>query len=87
MLAADGYCTQIFVSGQEPVLSSRNLKYFEEILNDRTFMRVHHSYLINLDHVKGYTHQEEIILADKLHCPLSRAHKKHFIEHYKIRKS
>jgi two-component system LytT family response regulator len=86
LLEADGYCTKLFLAGQTPIVSTRNLKYFEELLNDRIFLRVHHSNIINLDHVKGYSFQEEIILSNNHRCPLSRVHKKHFMDHYKPKK-
>lgn len=86
MLQADGYCTHIHIVDQDPVTSSRNLRYFEEILNERNFMRVHHSNLINLEHVKGYSHEEEILLNNNIRCPLSRIHKKQFLDHYKMKK-
>jgi two-component system, LytTR family, response regulator len=86
MLEADGYCTHIYTVAKEPLVSTRNLKYFEQILNGRNFMRVHHSFLINLEHVKRYSNQEEILLCNDIRCPLSRMHKRHFIDHYKCDK-
>jgi two-component system LytT family response regulator len=84
MLEADGYCTILFLTGKSNITSTRNLKYYEEILDPVQFMRVHHSYLINFDHVTGYTHQEEILLSHDLRCPLSKSHKQDFLNYYKI---
>ncbi len=85
MLKAEGYCTSIFLANDTSLTSSRNLQYYEEIVNQQMFMRVHHSYIINLSHVIQYTYQEEIILTNNLRCSLSRAHKKSFKDYYKNR--
>ncbi len=85
MLKAEGYCTTLFLSSDTTLTSSRNLQYYEEIINQQLFMRVHHSYIINLNHVLQYTYQEEIILTNNLRCSLSRAHKKTFKDFYKNR--
>ena len=85
MFKAEGYCTVIFLANDTSVTSSRNLQYYEEIIDQHHFMRVHHSYIINLDHVKSYTYQEEIILTNNLKCSLSRVNKKAFKDHYKNR--
>lgn len=37
------------------ILVSKPLKYFEELLSDANFFRIHNSSLINIDHVKKYT--------------------------------
>jgi two-component system LytT family response regulator len=39
----------------DSILVSKPLKYFEELLNDANFFRIHNSSLINIDHVKKYT--------------------------------
>jgi two-component system, LytTR family, response regulator len=84
MLKADGYCTTLYLTGKSNITSTRNLKYYEDILDPIQFMRIHHSYLINFEHVTGYTHQEEILLTHDLRCPLSKSHKQGFLSYYKI---
>lgn len=84
MLRADGYCTTLFLADKQSITSTRNLKYYEDILDQVQFMRIHHSYIINFNHVTGYTHQEEVLLSDQLRCPLSKAHKQEFLNYFKI---
>jgi two-component system, LytTR family, response regulator len=84
---AEGYCTCIYLEGKNTISSSRNLKYIEGLLPYCNFMRVHHSYLINLNHVKGYSHQEEILLTDNNKAPLSNVHKNSFLNIFKNIKS
>jgi two-component system, LytTR family, response regulator len=78
MCEADGYCTHFFIENKTKLVSSRNLKFYEEILPATHFMRVHNSYIINISQVKSYSNQGEITLAGNLKCPLSIAHKKDF---------
>jgi two-component system, LytTR family, response regulator len=77
---ADGYCTHFFLPGKIKVTSSKNLKYYEEILDQQKIIRVHRSFLVNLSHVKGYSHQGEIHLSENISCPLGDSYKQHFLE-------
>jgi two-component system LytT family response regulator len=77
---AEGYCTHFHLTGKEKITSSRNLKYYEELLSNSQVMRVHHSYLIHLNHVKGYSHLGEISLTEDLSCPLGNNYKAQFLE-------
>jgi two-component system, LytTR family, response regulator len=85
-LEADGYCTNFYLQGKAKLSSSRNLKFYSELLPKGTFMRVHHSFFVNLSHVTGYNCQEEILLTDGLSCSLSAAHKSTFMGFFKYRK-
>jgi two-component system LytT family response regulator len=80
---ADGYCTHFFLTGDIKISSSRNLKFYCEILPQNLFIRTHNSYLVNLQQVRGYLNQEEILLADGLKCPLSSGNKRAFIDLFK----
>lgn len=86
MCEADGYCTNFFLKGNSKISSSHHLKYYEEFLPSNQFLRVHNSFIINLNHVSGYTHLGEIILTDNLRSPLSKTHKQAFQNYYKNRK-
>jgi len=86
MCEANGYCTTFFVVGKKRVSSSYHLKYYEEFLPPKQFLRVHNSNIVNLKHVAGYTHQGEIILSENLRSPLSKTFKPGFIQFYKNRK-
>ena len=80
---ADGYCTRFYLVGNTKINSSRNLKFYEELLPANQFFRTHHSFIVNLHHVKGYSYQEEILLADGLKCPLSAVNKHAFLSLFK----
>jgi two-component system, LytTR family, response regulator len=80
---ADGYCTRFYLTGKPKISSSRNLRFYEELLPANQFIRTHHSYIVNLNHVKGYSHQEEILLTEGLKCPLSVVNKHAFMSFFK----
>jgi len=79
MCQADGYVTHFYLLGKTKVSSTKILKHYEEIF-DHQLIRVHRSYMVNLAHVKGYTHLGEILLADNLTCPLGDTYKQHFVD-------
>lgn len=85
-LEADGYCTNFYLTGKVKVSSSRNLKFYSDLLPGETFLRVHHSFIVNLIHVCGYNSNEEILLTDNFSCSLSAAHKSEFMGYFKHKK-
>lgn len=54
-LKGDGAYTRIFTQDGQEILSSKNLKYYQDSLqNIAYFMRCHKSYIVNLRQVKEY---------------------------------
>ena len=82
MCQADGYCTIFHLSGNRKVVSSKNLKHFDGLLEDQNFLRVHHSYLVNLDHITGYTRQGEILLSEGMKAFLGDSYKNEFVRRF-----
>jgi two-component system, LytTR family, response regulator len=85
MCKAESYCTLIYLTGKVVISSSRNLKYYENLLPADIFMRVHNSYLVNLNHVKEYSNQEVILLSESRSSPLSNVHKQDFLKVFRSR--
>jgi two-component system, LytTR family, response regulator len=79
MCRADGYCTNFHLTGNRKIVSSKNLKQYEELLADHSFIRVHHSFIINLNFVTSYSRQGEIILSENNKASLGDAYKDGFI--------
>lgn len=52
--ANDNFTDFFFIDKQKKMIC-RTLKFYEELLADSGFMRVHKSHLINLDHIVRYT--------------------------------
>jgi two-component system, LytTR family, response regulator len=76
---AEGYCTNFYLVGGNKVHSSHNLKHYETTLPGNKFRRVHNSFIINMDHVKGYTFQGEVLLSENLKCTVSKVQRKAFL--------
>jgi two-component system LytT family response regulator len=54
-LKADGSYTQIILSNDEKITSSKNLKHFEQILADSSeFVRSHKSFIMNVNFITSY---------------------------------
>lgn len=74
---ADGNYTRIHLREGEPLLASRTLKEFEQLLSEAGFCRVHHGSLINLKHIHKYVKGEGgyLMLAGGHEVPVSRRRK------------
>jgi two-component system LytT family response regulator len=83
MCEADGYNTYFYLIDKRKIRSSKNMKHYENILKDFGFLRVHHSWLVNLIFIESYSNQEEILLYDKYRCPLGHVYKQAFLEKLK----
>jgi two-component system LytT family response regulator len=82
MCMADGYCTNFIVTGNRKFTSSRNLKHFDEMLEELNIIRVHHSYLVNLNHVLSYSRQGEIHLIEGHKAYLGDSYKNYFLKRF-----
>lgn len=82
MCHAEGYCTDFFMTGNRKVISSKNLKHFESLLSDHNFIRVHNSYLVNINHVSGYSKQGEVILSEGNRAGLGDSYKNSFVKRF-----
>ncbi len=51
---ADDNYTEIYLTNEKKKLVSKTLKYFEDILTDGHFSRVHKSYLVNVNEIVKY---------------------------------
>ena len=75
--AADSNYTTLFLKNKQKITASRTLKEIEEMLEDYSFARVHHSYLINLNEVEKYVKGEGgyLIMSDGSNIDVSRNRK------------
>jgi len=74
---ADRNYTNLFLKNKDKITASRNLKDLEEMLEDYSFIRVHHSHLVNLNEVEKYIRGEGgyLIMSDKSTVDVSRSRK------------
>ena len=66
----------------EPICVSRTLKSFQFLEDEHNFCRVHHSHLVNLDHVAKYTLLDGglVTLSDGSHLSISRPNLAKFLD-------
>ncbi|HLP56596.1 MAG TPA: LytTR family DNA-binding domain-containing protein [Fluviicola sp.] len=74
-LKADGKYTMVCLKNNT-ITSSKNLKMFEVILPESSFMRVHHSYLVNLSQVVRFKKDDVmLVLEDGTEIPVAKSRK------------
>lgn len=79
--AESNYCSiHLQLSGR--ILVSKTLKDFEEILPDSVFIRIHHSFIININHVHKYLRGEggQVIMTNGKTLDISRRKKEEFMK-------
>lgn len=78
-LVADGSYTKIFKKDKTVIVSSKNLSYYESIIDSRSFYRCHRSYLVNIDSVLMYKKNiGELVLIDETIVKISRSNRRFF---------
>ena len=77
---ADGRYTQIYIGKDRSILASRLLKDIESSLSGNNFCRIHHSYLINLNHIKRIIDQRKLILKDNIEIPIAKRRNKTLVQ-------
>lgn len=82
---ADDNYTEIYLSNNKKKLVSKTLKYFEDILKDSGFARVHKSYLVNVNHVVKYIKGKggSVLLSNGKEVMVSAAKKSELLSFYK----
>lgn len=81
-LNAEGSYTRIALTNNKSILSTRNLKEYEEQLPDTEFIRVHHSYIINVEHITHYHRGEGgyVTMVNGAEISISKRKKKDFLD-------
>ena len=74
---SDGNYTLIFLSHNQKITASKTLKYFDDLFENSGFERVHHSHLVNVNHIKKYINSDGGILkmSDDSIVPISQRKK------------
>ena len=83
-LQADGSYTHIFLTNGQTVKVCRKLKEAQEMINSDAFLRIHHSYVINLNHLKHYSDNEQtqVFLTNETQLTVSRSRRQNFFEKF-----
>lgn len=76
---SDGSYTTFFLTENRKIMTSRPLKYYEELLPEQWFVRPHQSYLVNLNFVDKLLKSGLLILKNKTEVPVSIRKKDHIM--------
>jgi two-component system LytT family response regulator len=79
--AVDNFTRFYFESGPQ-LLICRTLKYFEDVLKEHRFLRIHRSYVINPDYVIRYSKGKggSVVMKNSQELEISPAKKKEFLD-------
>ena len=74
--STDNYTT-FHIKNSKPILISKTLKEYEELLSEQGFERIHQSHLINLAYLKSYIRKDGgyVIMSDNSNLPVSQRKK------------
>jgi two-component system LytT family response regulator len=76
---AAGNYTKLHLTGQEVIVSSYTLLYFENLLATKGFIRLHKSYLANSHHICRYLRKGIVELYDGTQLEVSRTYRHAFL--------
>lgn len=82
-LESDGAYVSVVINGQnKPIVLSKSLREFEELLNNPGFFRAHNSFLVNLRFIKKIIRTDggELVMANGRSLPVARAKKNELME-------
>jgi len=77
-----GYTTFHLVCGTE-ILVSRPLKDYETLLSPKIFIRVHQSYIVNINFIDQIKKDLMLVLKNKVQIPISIRKKEEVMKHFK----
>tara|TARA_R110002050_G_scaffold184989_4_gene318857 strand:- start:33331 stop:34065 length:735 start_codon:yes stop_codon:yes gene_type:complete len=82
---ADDNYTDIYLNNNKKKLVSKTLKYFEDALNNANFVRVHKSYLVNVNEVVKYLKGKggSVILSNGQEIMVSASKKADLLSYFK----
>lgn len=78
---SDGGYTKVYLVDGKRIMVSRTMKEFDDLLVDAEFLRVHHSHLINMNHLFCFEKAEgHVVMKDESIVPVSNRKKDHLLE-------
>ncbi len=81
-LRSEGNYTMIYLKNGEQIVSSKNIGDYETVLLNLHFFRIHHTSIINLEHLREYLKGEggSVILIDGTELDVAKRKKKEFLD-------
>ncbi|RZL45155.1 MAG: response regulator transcription factor [Pedobacter sp.] len=78
---SDGGYTNFFLSEGRKLIISKPLKYYDELLPEKWFLRPHQSYLVNVLYVDKFLKVGTIVMKDKTEIPVASRRKEYIVQH------
>jgi two-component system, LytTR family, response regulator len=80
--ASDSNYTNFFLKHDKKLTASRTMKDVEELLSDYAFLRVHNSFIVNLNEINKYFKGEGgyLLMSDGSHIDVSRSRKEMLLQ-------
>ena len=70
---SDDNYTKFFIKNKKPILISKTLKEYDELLSENGFERIHQSHLINMAYLKSYVKEGSyVLMADASQVPVAQ---------------
>ncbi len=82
-LEGESNYTRFFFTEKKPILASKTLREFEDILATHGFLRIHKSHLINKKHITKLSGNGVLTMSDKSMVEISRRKKAEIAEYLK----
>ena len=81
-LKSDGAYTYFFLKHNEKIITSKNIREYEDLLADHNFFRVHKSYIVNMGEILKYVRGEGgyVIMSNNAAIDVSRRRKDDFLK-------
>ena len=76
-IQAEGNYSGIYLDSGKRIIVAKTLKEFEDMLTDMGFIRIHHSHIINMDHLDSYISKDGgyVVMRNKESLPVSKRKK------------
>ena len=81
---SDRNYTILITTNKKEFIVSKPIKFYEDLLKNDSFFRVHKSYIVNFNHIQRYGNKNnnKILLFKDYHIPLSRRIKSLFVKKF-----
>lgn len=77
---SEGSYTTFFLSEDRKIMISKPLKFYDELLPEKWFLRPHQSYLVNITYVDKFLKSGTLLLKDQTEIPVSSRRKEHIMQ-------
>ena len=79
---SSGSYTEFHLAGNKKILTSKNIKEYEDILLPNNFFRIHKSYIVNINHIIKINKADDytLLLSNKVSLPIAIRRKEAFLK-------